>query len=485
MAVRQYIGARYVPKFFEGVGGSSDWVSGIPYEPLTIVTYLGTSFTSKKAVPATVGAPNENPDYWVVTGNYNAQVEEYRQMVEGYRQEVEGFDGRITTVEDELTDVDTKVTTLEGGLTDVNAKVATVEGGLSAEDNGNSQVAVNAYSEGTIIWWNGEMFRATVDIASGETLEEGTNVEKFELSSTLMGIDEEIEKLRYKDFGIRMAYYVNAQSGDDNNDGKSSDSPFKTIEKAYQTSLENNYADVNIHLESPGEYLLNDRRITNLSMHILGRTSGITLKLGDGINYTPYIYNCYLHIEGLSASDMMVVYAPRGLHGNTSFYYFKWCELKTDDGYDIGSDKIAATEIAIDANVRIVCTNGFLNIQGQNIIKWRPGAVTQGAGQFVFAQNAFVALFGTWTYTPLSANVPAETWMFDFQHCVVSMQNRFADLSSNGYKFTNHAVRLRYCWATFRDLVKNDIKNTSLADTNIPDGGYSTMLGSNGNEWVR
>lgn len=68
MATRQYIGARYVPKFFEGVGGSNDWVQGITYEPLTVVTYSGTIYTSKKPVPATVGSPNLNLDYWVVTG---------------------------------------------------------------------------------------------------------------------------------------------------------------------------------------------------------------------------------------------------------------------------------------------------------------------------------------------------------------------------------------------------------------------------------
>lgn len=68
MATRQYIGARYVPKFFEGVGGSNDWVQGITYEPLTVVTYSGTIYTSKKPVPATVGSPNLNLNYWAVTG---------------------------------------------------------------------------------------------------------------------------------------------------------------------------------------------------------------------------------------------------------------------------------------------------------------------------------------------------------------------------------------------------------------------------------
>lgn len=44
MAVRQYIGARYVPKYFENPDGSNDWLEGVTYEPLTIVTYAGNIF---------------------------------------------------------------------------------------------------------------------------------------------------------------------------------------------------------------------------------------------------------------------------------------------------------------------------------------------------------------------------------------------------------------------------------------------------------
>lgn len=68
MANRQYVGARYVPKFADPV----EWNSALSYEALTIVTHLGNSFTSKKPVPA--GVDIGNTEYWVNTGNYNEQV---------------------------------------------------------------------------------------------------------------------------------------------------------------------------------------------------------------------------------------------------------------------------------------------------------------------------------------------------------------------------------------------------------------------------
>ena len=80
MANKQYIGARYVPKFYEGSNGNN-WDSGKAYEPLTVVTYLQDSYTSKIPVPNSVGDPAHNPKYWAHTGAYNAQVEEYREEV--------------------------------------------------------------------------------------------------------------------------------------------------------------------------------------------------------------------------------------------------------------------------------------------------------------------------------------------------------------------------------------------------------------------
>ena len=74
MALHQYIGARYVPKFYENSLGTSEWRSGVIYEPLTIVTWNGNSYTSKKVVPSTVGDPSANPEYWVATGIFNQQL---------------------------------------------------------------------------------------------------------------------------------------------------------------------------------------------------------------------------------------------------------------------------------------------------------------------------------------------------------------------------------------------------------------------------
>lgn len=73
MANIQYVGARYVPTFANPV----EWSKVRSYEALTMVQHLGGTFTSRQPVPA--GVDIDNTEYWVNTGNYNAQVEQYRQ----------------------------------------------------------------------------------------------------------------------------------------------------------------------------------------------------------------------------------------------------------------------------------------------------------------------------------------------------------------------------------------------------------------------
>lgn len=62
-----YVGNRYVP-IVDG-----EWNNSKTYEPLTVVLYQGNSYTSKGYVPA--GIEITNSDYWVLSGNYNAQLE--------------------------------------------------------------------------------------------------------------------------------------------------------------------------------------------------------------------------------------------------------------------------------------------------------------------------------------------------------------------------------------------------------------------------
>lgn len=87
--VREYIGSRYVPIF----ANPPEWDNQREYEPLTIVLHGGNSYTSAQYVPT--GIEITNTAYWMLTGNFNAQVEQYRQGVADLEGDVADFEAGI------------------------------------------------------------------------------------------------------------------------------------------------------------------------------------------------------------------------------------------------------------------------------------------------------------------------------------------------------------------------------------------------------
>src|SRR5699024_5621646 len=103
-----YVGHRYVPKVM------GEWDKTETYEGLSIVTNEGTSYTSKKIVPKGIDILNE--EYWVVTGNYNAQIEEYRKDVRELEKDMNDLE---TGVNSEIERLDQKDENLAKQLTQI------------------------------------------------------------------------------------------------------------------------------------------------------------------------------------------------------------------------------------------------------------------------------------------------------------------------------------------------------------------------------
>jgi hypothetical protein len=94
MANNVYIGSRYVP-IFDG-----DWDNTKNYEALTIVLYNGSSYTSKKPVPA--GTLPTNTTYWALTGNYNGQISNLQSQIDA----IDLVVGTIPTLQNQVNTID-------------------------------------------------------------------------------------------------------------------------------------------------------------------------------------------------------------------------------------------------------------------------------------------------------------------------------------------------------------------------------------------
>ena len=91
MGKNKYVGHRYVPKI------DGEWDKSKSYEPLTVVLYQGASYTSRQNVPT--GVEITNGEFWALTANYNAQIEQYRQDVRNLENDVAA---QLVETEEEL-----------------------------------------------------------------------------------------------------------------------------------------------------------------------------------------------------------------------------------------------------------------------------------------------------------------------------------------------------------------------------------------------
>lgn len=167
---KQYIGARYVPKFYNRGDdtGSAEWKANVPYEAMTIVTYLGNSYTSRIPVPAEIGAPNINGKYWVLTGSYNEQVEGYRRDVVGYRAEVveykDDVDKLTVEVADNKTATEEAVNRIDGSIASLSETVNRIKD-KKIISIGDSYGVQNSDGDITTFYW--EYIRRAFGLVEG------------------------------------------------------------------------------------------------------------------------------------------------------------------------------------------------------------------------------------------------------------------------------------------------------------------------------
>ena len=102
MAFRQYIGARYVPKF------DGTWDATKNYEPLTIVEDSnGNSYTSKKDVPA--GTQLSDREYWALTSSFSGAIEQLRRDVNDVQEDVGGLQSDVGGLQSDVEQIEQQI----------------------------------------------------------------------------------------------------------------------------------------------------------------------------------------------------------------------------------------------------------------------------------------------------------------------------------------------------------------------------------------
>ena len=230
VGTRRYVGERYVPIFGRKGEESIEWDNSAPYEPLTIVLYQGNSYTSRQYVP--IGVDITNQEFWVITGNYNAQVEAYYRETVAAR---EIADNAITTANNAQNDIDTllpkadfsaentvkkyidesptrfpTMSTTTKGIAKVGAGLAMNGDALELDGNGDIATAVtswlNAHPEATTTVQDGSV--TTAKLADGAVTITKLNDESNALKEVFAGLHIEKSQSYSSNYTYNVDVYV-------------------------------------------------------------------------------------------------------------------------------------------------------------------------------------------------------------------------------------------------------------------------------------
>lgn len=202
MATSQYVGARYVPLFAE----PAQWDKTKQYEPLTIVLDHGNSYTSRQFVPTGIELTNEA--FWALTGNYNAQVEQYRQEVTSYDERIKTAqttaDGATTKANEADTKANNANAAIEAEVTRATAKESEIQSLAETNETDiahlDAQMAATTGSEllNKIAKETSDRTEAintekTERTAADEALSTRIDTEKSERESAITNLDTELK----------------------------------------------------------------------------------------------------------------------------------------------------------------------------------------------------------------------------------------------------------------------------------------------------
>lgn len=127
-------------------------------------------------------------------------------------------------------------------------------------------------------------------------------------------IDRGLDAIKAYDNHIR--YYIHRTDGSDTNDGLTTNTPFKTIEKFLEVTANAGYTDCRCTILKDGSYVLNKQALNNVTLHIKVDDSvngNVILQGNYNVPEDWIMYNAHVKLTG--TANAPIVYQPYSTQG--------------------------------------------------------------------------------------------------------------------------------------------------------------------------
>lgn len=340
--------------------------------------------------------------------------------------------------------------TVSGALSDLNSAISAVNDRFPVQtaDIADESVTADKIKDGTI---------------GADKLGEFYN-------DDIGNLQTQIDTIRNKDIYERKYWYCDSVNGDDQNDGLTAATAFKTFERAMRVR-EEGYTDINIRF-LPGDYYNYDWRWTNITVHLIGY-DGATMHMAPQELFN--VYNCYIHFESQAQAQGKCVFTfDNGIHTDASSLWCNNVELiggSTDSGAPRRIDCYMSSSTFIDVtfnHINFMLRNGVYSISAGEIIN-NDSKISR-----VTCQNALIGIYNLEdTTSALDSDVSTDYGYVDLQYCHASLYFDANMALPGTYKY-NAFLRTRFSTVEMTNASYQRV----IANSNNASGctGHSSLI---------
>lgn len=291
-------------------------------------------------------------------------------------------------------------------------------------------------------------------------------------------IDRGLDTIKAYDNHIR--YYINRESGSDTNDGLTTNTPFKTIEKFLEVTANAGYTDCRCTILKDGAYVLNKQALNNVTLHIKVDSSvngNVILQGNYNVPEDWIMYNAHVKLTG--TANAPIVYEPYSTQGiyfensAVTLDYVKFnCRMQCFGCY-VKADNVTAERLHLSG-----CTGYLATVSITNTDHEQHGIVLD--------RGCNMRISGTFTINALTTDVPSDTtykdknYFMNIQDSDIVLQSSFPTTLVNGSStidITNATNRARYSYAYGMRLSNAEITGTRIRLASYVSRGVNkTML---------
>ena len=244
---------------------------------------------------------------------------------------------------------------------------------------------------------------------------------------------------------VPLRYYIDGVNGDDSNDGLTSSTAFKTIDKWLE--IVNYRSDLRCYIISAGTYTISKRVLSDCVLHIESTTANNTDVVINTINDGNLVfYNCHLNFENLTVDKID--------HIENTATTFVRCKINSEFTIYGGGFKFDTT---ILKGFVTEYANGYMDsctIDSQPKIHTAPIIIENGSivrirvitfeqptsllTDFIKVQYSSLVWGGTFNYTKLN-DPDLDYSRVSFSYAFVNLSNSLYNTLSNNYTLNNDA----------------------------------------------